>query len=252
MSFKPSQIIIAGVAGILTSVIVAYATVQSRSSPPTPERTPISSPAVSPSPSPSPVSVAPANIVAVSPSPLTRPVVIKPPVEGCRINTAVVNDPNPPLNVRSSPEVKAGNIVGQLNNNTFVPVVEEKNGWLKISDPVEGWIAKNRTRSSCAIVNKPIQFLPGGNSALVQGEMIGGGSHTYTIRAKAGQTLTVENYKSVFPLIISPNGKLLTENEAVTPNTRDWSGQLPVTGEYSLQLDSNYKGFEYEFLVRIN
>lgn len=241
MCFKPSQIIIAGVAGILTAVMVAYATVQSYSS---------SRPTVSPNSS-SPT-VSPANVSASSPPSSTTPVLIKPPVEGCRINTAVVNDPNPPLNVRSSPEVKEGNIIGQLNNNTFVPVVEEKNGWLKISDPVEGWIAKNRTRTSCSLVNKPIEFLPGGNSAVVLGEIIGGGSHTYTIRANAGQTLTIENNKSVFPLVISPNGQLLTENAAVTPNTRNWSGQLPVTGEYSLQLDSNYKGFEYEFLVKIN
>lgn len=241
MFFKPSQIIIAGVAGILTAVIVAYATVQSHSSPST-----------SASSSPSPLAVVPANVTASSPPASATPVLITPPLEGCRINAAIVNDPNPPLNVRSSPEVKEGNIVGQLNNNTFVPVVEEKNGWLKITAPLEGWIAKNRTRSSCSVVNKPIQFLPGGNSAIVVGEIIGGGSHTYTIRANAGQTLTIENSKSVFPLVISPNGKLLTENQAVTPNTRNWSSQLSVTGEYSLQLDSNYKGFEYEFLVKIN
>ncbi len=241
MCFKPSQIIIAGVAGILTAVMVAYATVQSYSSP---------QPAVSPRSSS--VTVAPAHELASSPYLSTTPVLITPPLDGCRINAAVVNDPNPPLNIRSSPEVKEGNIVGQLNNNTFVPVVEEKNGWLKITAPVEGWIAKNRTRSSCSVVNKPIQFLPGGNSAVVLGEIIGGGSHTYTIRANAGQTLTIENHKSVFPLVISPTGQLLTENAAVTPNTRNWSGQLPVTGEYSLQLDSNYKGFEYEFLVKIN
>lgn len=247
MSIKPSQLIIAGGIGVIAGVTIALMTVQSPSSKlsPPPQTQ-------SPRPPEPPITSVPASVTNTSPPSETPPIaIIKPPVEGCKISMAVVKDPDAPLNVRSTPEVTEGNIVGQLNNNTFVFVIEEKNGWFKINNPVSGWIAKSRTESSCSIVEKNIEFLPGGNAALVQGKIIGGGSHNYKITAIAGQTLTIENYKSVFPMVMSPNGELLTDNLGITPDTKVFSNKLPLTGEYTLQLDSNYKGFEYEFLVKV-
>lgn len=86
-----------------------------------------SSPAI-PSPSPSP-----------SPSPTT------PSPNNCSL---IVNDPQSPLNVRSLPDLKS-NPVGTLNNGTPVTSVTEKDGWIQISEPVKGWIAKNRTQRVC-------------------------------------------------------------------------------------------------------
>ncbi|MEB3278318.1 MAG: SH3 domain-containing protein [Lyngbya sp.] len=248
MSFKSSQLIIAGAAGLATAVIVGYITVSTRSAqPPTSETLNSVSQPQTPS---SPLAAAPANAPISSPASETSPIVIRPPVENCRINMAVVNDPEPPLNVRSSPEVKEGNIVGQLDNNTFISVVKEDQGWLQISSPVEGWVAKNRTKSSCANVEKPINFLPGGNSAIIKGEFIGGGSHRYTLKADAGQTLTVESREQVFPRIITPDGQLLA-GDPYTGDRTEWTGELPQTGEYTLELDSNFRGYQYEFLVKV-
>lgn len=248
MSFKPNQWIIAGVAGLTTAVGVAYATISNRPSP-TPTPTITHSSAEPPTPS-SGVSVAPANPpTPVTPTP--SEVVVKPPVTGCRISMAVVDDPEPPLNVRSTPEVVNGNIVGQLDNNTFVSVVEEQKGWFKISNPVEGWIAGNRTRSSCANVEKSINFLPGGNSAVIQGEIVGGGSHRYRLNGEAGQTLTVESRRQVFPRIVTPDGKLLAGDPSTDSSQKEWTGKLPTTGQYILELDSNFRGFEYEFWVQV-
>ena len=53
----------------------------------------------------------------------STPVVITPATSGCKIVMAIVDDPEAPLNVRRTPEVKDGNIVGQLNNNAFVSVI---------------------------------------------------------------------------------------------------------------------------------
>lgn len=65
--------------------------------------------------------------------------------EKCSI---VVNDPESPLNVRSLPNIKSES-VGKLDNGTAVTSVTEQNGWIQISDPVQGWIAKSRTRRVC-------------------------------------------------------------------------------------------------------
>ncbi|MEL7034924.1 MAG: SH3 domain-containing protein [Cyanobacteria bacterium J06592_8] len=246
MSFKPTQFIIAGAAGMATALIVAYITVSTRSS-----QLPSSSSILDSSQISTPASVAPANTGISFPEAETNPVVIRPPVENCRISMAVVDDPEPPLNVRSSPEVKNGNIVGQLDNNTFISVLSEDQGWLQISSPVEGWVAKNRTQSSCANIEKPINFLPDGNSAIIRGEIIGGGSHRYFLNAEAGQTLTVESRQQVFPRIVTPDGQLLA-GDPYTENLEEWTGELSQTGEYTLELDSNFRGYEYEFLVKLD
>ena len=279
MSFTNIQIITVSLAGLATAVGVAAATIQSgamKQSPPPlaespaatgnpiasvpannpqflqPEPLQVETQAAESPPSPSQPAKSPAfeppQIVAVSP-PKLGPVVVTPPDSGCKISMAVVSDPNPPLNVRSRPQVRDSKIVGKLNNNTFVSVAEEQNGWLRITEP-PGWVAKNRTESSCAKVNQQINFLPGGNEAIVKGRIIGGGSHSYKIRAAKGQKMTVRNRKGVFPLILTQNGKSLT-GDNYTGNETEWTGKIPVTGNYTFELDSNFRGYEYEFYVRV-
>ncbi|MGL5060841.1 MAG: SH3 domain-containing protein [Microcoleus sp.] len=179
------------------------------------------------------------------------PVIVTPPNSGCKITQAVVSDPNPPLNVRSKPQVSDSNVVGKLKNDTFVSIAEERDGWLRITDPVPGWIAKNRTESSCATVKQQINFLPGGDEAIVKGRIIGGGSHSYLIRATKGQRMTVKNRKQVFPSIFTPDGKLLAGDPNTQGTKTEWEGKVPVTGNYTFQLDSNFRGYEYEFSVRL-
>ncbi len=279
MSFTSTQIIITGLAGLATAVGVAAATIQSgaikQSNPPLAEspaavRNEISLlPANNPEPGqPEPLQAEtqaaespksesqPAKSVALQPpliagvsQPKVGAVVVTPPNSGCKISMAIVSDPNPPLNVRSRPQVTDSKIVGKLKNNTFVSVAEEQNGWLRITEP-PGWIAKNRTESSCPNVKQQINFLPGGDEAIVKGRIIGGGSHSYRIRAAKGQTMTVKNRKGVFPLILTQNGKSLT-GDNYTGNETEWTGKMPVTGNYTFELDSNFRGFEYEFSVKL-
>ncbi|MEO6861468.1 MAG: SH3 domain-containing protein [Microcoleus sp.] len=278
MSFTSTQIMIVSLAGLATAVGVATATIQSgaieQSNPPVAEspaavRNPIllvpannpesepaeslqaeiqaaASPASEPQPAKS-ATLQPSLIAGVSPQKVA-PVVVTPPNSGCKISMAVVSDPNPPLNVRSHPQVSGSQIVGKLKNNRFVSVVEEQNGWLRITEP-PGWIAKNRTESSCSNINQQINFISGGDEAIVKGRIIGAGTHSYKIRATKGQTMTVKNRKDVFPLILTPRGKLL--GNSYQGNEREWTGKIPVTGNYTFQLDSNFRGYEYEFYVRV-
>ncbi len=279
MPFTSTQIIVVGLAGLATAVGVASATIQSRSpqSPNSPVAESVAS-SISPialiptnngeseqpeaiqatispaaseesAPEPTKTSVVEAPLFAGVPKSKNEPVVVTPPNSGCRISMAVVNDPNPPLNVRSIPQVNGSKIVGKLKNNTFVSVAQEQNGWLRITEP-PGWIAKNRTESSCPKVTQEINFLPGGDEAIVKGRIIGGGSHSYRIRAAKNQTMTVKNRKGVFPLILTQNGKSLT-GDNYTGNETEWTGKMPVTGNYTFELDSNFRGFEYEFLVKL-
>ena len=281
MPFTSTQIIVVGLAGLATAVGVASATIQQSRSPqlansPVAESvaSPISPIALAPTnngeseqpeplqatisptaseesaPEPAKTPVVQASLVAGVPKSKNEPVVVTPPNSGCRIVQAVVNDPNPPLNVRSHPRVADSKIVGKLKNNSFVTIAQEENGWLRITDPVAGWIAKNRTESSCAKVTQEINFLPGGDEAIVKGRIIGGGSHSYRIRAAKNQTMTVKNRKGVFPLILAQSGKSLM-GDKYTGNENGWTGKMPVTGNYTFELDSNFRGFEYEFSVKL-
>ncbi len=259
MFFKPNPLIIAASAGLITAGIVAYLTIGSQSDP-----LPLSTSQAQLSSISKPQTIA--QLPPVTPSPSSslsavpvNPIVIHPPTSGCLIRMAVVDDPAPPLNVRSTPEVIPNNIVGQLENNTFLLVLEQQNGWLKIRDPILGWVAQNRTRSSCARVVQSIDFLPNRNQAVIEGEIIGGGSHRYTFEGQAGQTLTVESRNSIFPQIVTPNGQLIaSETNSVgvgvassKENRLSWTGLLPSTGEYTLELNSNFRGFEYDFWVQL-
>lgn len=66
----------------------------------------------------------------------------------CDYTKRLVSDPNPPINVRK----EAGTnyeIVGTLDNGTEITVTTEKQGWFKISEPITGWVAANRTKPIC-------------------------------------------------------------------------------------------------------
>ncbi|MDX2242288.1 MAG: SH3 domain-containing protein [Leptolyngbyaceae cyanobacterium bins.302] len=61
----------------------------------------------------------------------------------------IIADPNPPLNVRSSPVVAPDNKLATLPNGTSLSVVDEREGWLRINSPLEGWVYKELTVTSC-------------------------------------------------------------------------------------------------------
>lgn len=63
--------------------------------------------------------------------------------------STVVSDPESPLNVRSAPDDNPDNVLSTLDDGTPITVVNEQNGWLQISSPVQGWVAKNRTKTVC-------------------------------------------------------------------------------------------------------
>jgi hypothetical protein len=209
----------------------------------------------SPSTSPTPASVPPkAQSFSPQNTPQAQNAVASIETERCSTTQAIVSDPNPPLNVRSSPNVEADNVVGKINNGSWVIVSAEQDGWLEIKAtgdlPIEGWIAKNRTRSACNLKNARIQFPSQGGTVAIADQFIGTGSHEYSFSAESGQTLTVTNRRTVFPMIFRPDGQPVIPGHY--GDTREsWSGQLPSSGKYKIAFESNFKGYEYDVEVEL-
>jgi hypothetical protein len=110
----------------------------------------------------------------------------------------IATDPNPPLNVRSSPVSAPDNVIGKLRNGTRLEVVDENQGWLRIVSPVEGWVYKDLTVTSCIpltaaqedsgspdkgieILQEANEFYQAGNlkAAIALAQTVPSGSSTY-------------------------------------------------------------------------
>lgn len=258
MPFKPSVLFLSGLAGFaaLTGVIVGC-----QSQPPAPLPSPSleASPPASPSPKAVPFSPGKPNAGQTPPNPTSpnQPDNSTPPssdateatrtVEKCEISMVRVKDPNPPLNVRSSPNTdSSSNIVGQLQNGTYVSVEEEQSGWFRINEPT-GWIAKSRTESNCNLKVERVELGRGQTSATIADRFVGTGSHEYRLNLAKGQQITVTSSKGVIPWVVAPDRKFLNEGG----NESAWTGEVPTTGNYTLMLDSNYKGYAYSFTIKV-
>lgn len=223
--------------------------VASTPAPPTPSGAGVS-PAI-----PSGVGETPASPIAKTPTqtppkqaPASIPLKTEKPQE-CKITNAKIADPNPPANVRSSPEVKPDNIVGKIENGRIVGVLAEQNNWLQISEP-QGWVSKTITETECSEKTETISLTSNSNSATINGRFIGTGSHNYLFTAKEGQTLTVTVQEGPLPFIISPDQKELTGGGDYT-GKKSWTGKLAASGEYKIQFESNFRGYNYNTTVQL-
>jgi uncharacterized protein YgiM (DUF1202 family) len=61
----------------------------------------------------------------------------------------LVNDPQPPLNIRSSPVELKDNVVGQVKNGEMLTVVGGNETWFQVSSPVQGWVDQSLTKTVC-------------------------------------------------------------------------------------------------------
>lgn len=94
------------------------------------------------------------------------------------------------------------------------------------------------TVAAATIETRPIQFAKGASSATVKGTIKGDQTVDYTVRARAGQTMSVKlvttrgaNYFNVLP----PG----SDDVAIfvgSSGGNEWSGALPADGEYKLRV----------------
>jgi tetratricopeptide (TPR) repeat protein len=62
----------------------------------------------------------------------------------------VVRDSDGFVNVRSTPFIQSDNILQTLPNGTVLIVIDTQNGWLRIRQPIIGWVASSRTTQKCS------------------------------------------------------------------------------------------------------
>jgi hypothetical protein len=92
--------------------------------------------------------------------------------------------------------------------------------------------------AATGIETRPIQFAKGASSATVQGTIKGDQTVDYTVRARAGQTMSVKldtrhtaNYFNVLP-----PGSNDVAIFVGSSGGNEWSGALPADGEYKLRV----------------
>ena len=103
-----------------------------------------------------------------------------------------------------------------------------------------------------------VRFQKGRTTAILKGKLPREIAEydAYIVRARAGQTLTVhlatgdkQAYVKVFALELGPAEDMLTPEE--DDIIQDWSGKLPVPGDYSVQVYTNGAGGNYTLEVTI-
>lgn len=192
-----------------------------------------------------------------------------PPRDSCWITQAVVNDPEPPLNLRTSPEALSDNIVQPLPNGTWLTILGENAGWLRVRvagqpapKELEGWVAGNRTEHGCNYFSETIGAWP----VDVSDRIIGGGSHQYVVALTAGQLVSLRPAKAgnsppAWPSAVmaldarqpvpnSPNSYTrwwTTPNDKKSSPPSEWRWQVERDGLYVIVYDSNFRGFSYGF-----
>lgn len=110
---------------------------------------------------------------------------------------------------------------------------------------------------------KRVQFQKGQSSANFKGSLPRGYADfdAYILRARKGQVLSVKLITDDMDayLIVYETKLLVPDEERQTPegdNTREWSGKLPITSEYSVQIygtrDVNKKGTGKAYQLEIS
>ncbi len=98
-----------------------------------------------------------------------------------------------------------------------------------------------------------VRFPRGRTTAVLKGAVVRGTQNQYILGARRGQTMIVhitsrEN-NAVF-VILGPNGTALDGAEEGT-DTKDWTGQLPLSGDYSIWVGPTRGNATYTLEVTI-
>jgi hypothetical protein len=102
-----------------------------------------------------------------------------------------------------------------------------------------------------------VKFPPGRTTVVLKGKTTGGPSEsggmdpiTYVLRARKGQTMTLHltSAKKNAVLGIYAPGMELIEG---TPNMKDWSGELPKTGNYEIMVFPEDEATDTTFTLEI-
>ena len=98
-------------------------------------------------------------------------------------------------------------------------------------------------------LNKKVVFPKGRTTAVLKASIKKGTNHHYLLRARAGQTMTVHlaAKQCGFTVYLPNEGAAIEEADGVT----DWSGELPESGEYTIEVATDARLTPYTLEVTI-
>lgn len=102
-------------------------------------------------------------------------------------------------------------------------------------------------------VNKRLRFARGKSSVVASGAVMRGDRDTYTLGARAGQTLRVRiasNEKNAVFQIQDSSGNFLT-GAGEGDDATNWSGELPTGGDYKIIVGGTRGNASYRMTVTI-
>ena len=102
-------------------------------------------------------------------------------------------------------------------------------------------------------ITRRVKFARGQNSTTIKGSATWGTSYIYLLHARAGQTLTV-SVEGVPVFRIVPPGARNYEALEGADNVKEWSGRLPRTGTYQINVghaDDAYADAPYELKISV-
>lgn len=140
---------------------------------------------------------------------------------GCQ---TIIADPQPPMNVRSSPVVAADNMLGRLPNGVPLIVIDENEGWLKISSPLQGWVYKELTVTSCGSSN---------NAAVAAQSPSDAGTHLMAIATQQYQAGNINGAIALAKTVSSDSSVYPVAIDAVSQWQTDWN--RAESGYYTAQ-----------------
>lgn len=90
-------------------------------------------------------------------------------------------------------------------------------------------------RTADKIINKQIRFAPGRTTAVIKDTIRLCTSHEYRLRARAGQTMSVNLAagRRTSLTLSTPSGETLGDGN------KSWSGELPESGEYLIAVGTD-------------
>ena len=102
-------------------------------------------------------------------------------------------------------------------------------------------------------ITRRVKFARGQNSTVIKGQATWGASYIYLLHARAGQTLTV-SIAGVPVFRVVPPGARNYEALEGADNVKEWSGRLPRTGTYQINVghaDDAYADAPYELKISV-
>lgn len=180
----------------------------------------------------------------------------------CRVYFVYGNDPNPPINVRSSTEIRPDNILCTVSNGEVLSFIEQQDGWFRVKtsltktrDSKEGWVSSALVDWGCNSSREQVDSFP----AKFKKRMPPSSEHSYSVQLEKEQILLISLERHGLGHVCDAFRLFLeSSDDPATKNIKDelafkWGRdsrfcktsdpqtvlfQAPVTGRYQMLMET--------------